>query len=48
MSCSMRPPCSCHETVCTVCDCLHDPCGWMCAAERWIRLQLRRLRNALT
>lgn len=51
MACSMKPACDCHAAVCTVCDCLHDPCGWACTAERWLRMTLRqilgRIRNVL-
>ena len=43
MACSMQPPCSCHSTLCVVCDCLHDPCGWLCTTER--RLLNLRLRS---
>ena len=47
MACSMQPPCSCHSTLCVVCDCLHDPCGWLCTTERRLLLVWRRLVAAL-
>jgi hypothetical protein len=48
MSCSLRPPCQCHDAVCTSCGCLHRPCGWACALSRRARHLLQRIRQTLT